>query len=76
MQCSTLQGLEKSFTKANGRFCDAQGFLDPVKVRKVYMVAGLIAPPKDADLGDSIQKHKDLLNAFVRSLRRAKLQLQ
>lgn len=69
--CSVFKGLDKSFVGPNGRLCDASGFLDPTKARRVYMVAGLLAPSTDEALPASIVKNTHLLNSFLQSVQLA-----
>lgn len=59
--------LVPAFTTAGGRFCDASGTLSAVKVRHVYMMAGIIPPESDAAdvLLESIRANIVLLNAYA-----------
>lgn len=59
--------LHAIYTSPNGRFCDSQGRVQPVKVRRVYMLAGLIPPSGDSAeaLLECIQTNVILLNAFL-----------
>ena len=60
--------LHRSFLGRNGRLTDEEGRLSSIKVRRVYMLAGLLPPPTDEDLEASVKSHVVLLNAFLESL--------
>jgi hypothetical protein len=58
--------LSGEFTKKNGLFCDAAGYVNGPKIRRLYMMAGLISPPDDnaETLLQSIKSNTMLLNEF------------
>ena len=57
--------LFEQYSRPNGRFCDTEGTLDPIKVRHVYMLAGMIPPKEDSEILEAISKDVSLLNAFL-----------
>lgn len=46
------------------RICDVSGKMQTSKVRTLYMLAGIQAPPDDNDLVRALTTHAHLLNAF------------
>lgn len=53
------------------RICDDSGRMQAAKVRTLYMLAGIQAPPDDKDLLDALTQHAHLLNAFDNYLAQA-----
>lgn len=58
--------LNEEFSKKDGPFCDANGFVSGPKIRRLYMMAGLISPADDnaETLFHSISSNTMLLNEF------------
>jgi hypothetical protein len=40
-------GLHPEYTKKNGLLCDEQGYVNGPKIRRLYMMAGIISPRDD-----------------------------
>lgn len=59
--------LNARYSKHGGLFCDLRGSLDPVKIRRVYMMGGLIPPQSDnaEELFLNIQNNIVLLNEYL-----------
>lgn len=59
--------LHPELYRANGRFCDDKGQMNPRKIRYYYMLAGILSPESDnpEDLMSSIQQNIALLNAYM-----------
>lgn len=58
--------LNGEFTKKDGLFCDSTGYVNGPKIRRLYMMAGIISPPDDnaETLMHSIKSNVMLLNEF------------